>query len=366
MTLEHYVDIVLIHQRSQLSTEHNAVRSRMVFTGAVDILVEHHHSPLCVGVLFHSLLHDGLVGSTVVVVGVQNDEQGVAIGVIVIRTGSGSTLSGKTGIVVTDGGGQCIALKSGSIQETGILIFIFGIVDLIACGHQEVGVRVSGQCSFQRDVPVKSIVAGSQIAAHFILFAGNLSLTSADLGVSEQQSLEGVEILSGELDGIAPLTILEVLIVVGGVLFHTFCGNLGSVIGFAFFGGRNADAVSADVLGSLVLSAGKFHGILHVLGKSHANLGGFLGLGIPAEVQLGFIGANGDGHFLIIGFDGFPFGFPVGPCAGLCLLVHGSIVPVLGSCKYGHSGACQHCQSQKGTYQFLAFLHIHPLLSCSV
>lgn len=78
MALEDDVDLIGIVNRRKLRPQENAVGIGVVQAAAVDVLMHDDDTPFRIGMGFDGLFDEGLMVGGVVVVGVDDDEQGIA------------------------------------------------------------------------------------------------------------------------------------------------------------------------------------------------------------------------------------------------------------------------------------------------
>ncbi len=88
MSLKNHINIIFINNRCQLCTKNHTVRIRMISRRSVDILMESYHTPFCIRIICNGFSNHILMGSTIIVIGIQNNKQYIAIGIVIIRTGS--------------------------------------------------------------------------------------------------------------------------------------------------------------------------------------------------------------------------------------------------------------------------------------
>ena len=87
MALKDDVDLIGVKNRRELRAEQDAVRIGMVFAAAVNILVHDDDAPFRIRMGFDGLFDQGLMVGGVVVVGVDDDEQRAAVGIVVTVAG---------------------------------------------------------------------------------------------------------------------------------------------------------------------------------------------------------------------------------------------------------------------------------------
>src|SRR5699024_9605593 len=114
-----------------------------------------------------------MLGS-VIVVGVEDDEQAGTVGIVVVAASLGHAVVGLVGVVevivvvgvervmVADRGRNRQGSQGVRVEITGVLFLLglAGLVDLVAGGNDEVEVRILCGCDFQRAIPAKAVVAG--------------------------------------------------------------------------------------------------------------------------------------------------------------------------------------------------------------
>ena len=88
MPLKNYVNIIFVKNRRQLCTKYHTIGIRMTYSRSVDILMEGYHTPFCIWILCNGLANHVLMGCAIIIVGVQNNKQYIAIGIVIIRTGT--------------------------------------------------------------------------------------------------------------------------------------------------------------------------------------------------------------------------------------------------------------------------------------
>ena len=157
-------------------------------------------------------LPDGLlVLRHIVVVGVQHDEQAVAVGVVIVAAGLGGAVLrgvgvvevigvvGVQGVVVADGGGHRQGGQHVGAQIAGVLLLLglAGLVDLVTGGDDEAHIGILGQSGLQGPVPAEGVVAGGGVGRAGLggqsLAALGLARGGADLGIAHIQHLHGVK-----------------------------------------------------------------------------------------------------------------------------------------------------------------------------
>ena len=330
--LEHHVDVVLVKDGGQLGTEDHAVGVGVVQAGAVDILVDGDDAPGGIGVGGHGLGNGLLMLGHVVVVGVEHDEQAVAVGVVVVAAGLGLTVGGGVGvvevigvvgiqgIVVADGGGHGQAGQHVGGQVAGVLLLLglAGLVDLVAGGDDEVHIGVLLGGNLQGAVPAEGVVAGGGVGragiGHQGLAVLGLTLGRADLGIAHVQHLDRIKAAGAVLLHLGLHAVLLHSVVVGGVSLETGDGNVVGIIGHA------AGQAGVHRHGG----AGKGGQVVPV-GAEVYHRGGRLAvlrLAVPGKVELGLIRAGGQrdlgvvvGHTLPLADPGLPFGGAAGHAA---------------------------------------------------
>ena len=367
MALEHHVDVVLIEDGGQLGAEDHAVRVGVIQAGAVDILMDGDDPPGSVGIRGNGLLDGLLVLRHIVVVGVQHDEQAVAVGVIVIAAGLGGTVLrgvgvvevvhvvGIQGVVVADGGGHRQTGQHIGAEVAGVLLLLglTGLVDLVTGGDDEAHIRVLGQSGLQGPVPAEGVVPGGGVGRAGLggqgLAALGLALGGADLGIAHIQHLHGVEALGLVGLHLGLHTVLLHGVVVGGVGLQTGDGDVVVVIGHAVGQAGVHIAGGAGVGLQAVPVRAEVH---------HRGRGGAVVQAVPGEVQLCLVFAGGQGHLGVVRSDRVPLLCPGGP---LGAAAHGGAVVVVDSgSQGGDHGPDQQSAAHAADQKSLLDLHIDP------
>jgi len=354
MALEDDVDLIGIVNRRELRPQEDAVGIGVVQAAAVDVLMHDDDTPFRIGMGFDGLFDEGLMVGGVVVVGIDDDEQGIAISIIVAVAGLGRIrffgegiryvemilITAGQAVVVADA--RCFrqAAQGGGGQVAGILIFlelnligalVLGrFVDLVPWRYEEVDFRMLAQGFVQGLVPVISIVAGCDVASLFgTAFSRCLSSRCADLRVADIHEGEVVRVPRLDRLGSLPGPVDFDLIPVGLFGFQAF--------GRDFVGIILGPADDGTSLIRPLESLGPFH----VLVVGNADFG-FVRviLGIPAKIELCRIGTRCDRNLFVIGLDGIPVGLPLLPVRiigygrpGRDLRRQGRIVPMFRSGK---------------------------------
>ena len=83
VALEDNVDLVGVVDRRELRAQQDAVGVRVIEAAAVDVLVHDDNAPLRIRVGLDGLLDQGLMVGCIVVVGIDDDEEGIAVRVVV-------------------------------------------------------------------------------------------------------------------------------------------------------------------------------------------------------------------------------------------------------------------------------------------
>ena len=367
VALEHHVDVVLVEDGGQLGPEDHAVRVGVIQAGAVDVLVDGDDPPGGVGIRGNGLPDGLLMLRHIVIVGVQHDEQAVAVEVVIVAAGLGGAvlrgvgvvevvhIVGIQGVVVADGGGHRQRGQHVRAQIAGVLLLLglAGLVDLVAGGDDEAHIRVLGQGGLQGPVPAEGVVPGGGVGRAGLggqgLTALGLALGGTDLGIAHIQHLHGVE--APGLVGLH-LRLDAVLlhgVVVGGVGRQAGDSDVVVVIGHAAGEAGVHVAGGAGVGPQAVPIGAEVH---------HRSGGGAVVLAVPGEVQLRLVGAGGQGHLGVVGGDRVPLLGPGGP---LGAAAHGGTVVVVdGGGQGGDHSADQQCAAHAAHQKSLLDVHVNP------
>ena len=287
----------------------------------VDGVVEGDDFPGDVGIGRNGLLHKGLVLSCGAVVAVEHQKEHVVVGKPVVATGIGCPFFGFVGdvkvLAIGIAGGVVVANHRGHreiqkflmVEVAVVLFLIAGGVDLIASGEQEVyvGKVLIGRDNAQGLVPALDIAGGA---------------ACADLGVAGQGEGECAGVAGGKGVDFTLVLAVHQLIGVFAVRFEVGDGGLVGVLAFLIGwggGGRKRRGIGGH------LSAG------HVADFCHQYLAGYSVGGVPGEVALCLVCANGQAdvaELLHLRGDIFLFGQgeigeqEPGVGAGRAILVH--------------------------------------------
>ena len=360
VTLEHYVDLVGIVDRGELVAQDDAVGVGMVEAGAVDILVHYDDAPFRIRMSGDGFFNQGFVVSGIVVVGINMNEQSVAVSVVVamacgcrvgffregVRRVEVILIACRQAVMVADARSFGQAAQSRSGEIAGVLVFLYlqlgGIcivadfacrfVDLVAGGYEEVDFRVLRQCAVERLVPVIRIVSSCYIAVLLgIAFSRSLAGRCADLRVAYVHEREVIRIARLVLLSVLPFAVELYLVVIRFVRFKAVSRYFIRIV------------LNAADHRAVLAGAGEFFSVLHLFIVSDAhNCRIRFFLGIPAEVQFGKISAGSERYLFVIRLYLVPVGFPLCPVSvvrngrlGRYLRCQRSVVPVLCRCING-------------------------------
>ena len=382
MTLQDNINLIGIVNRRELRAHQDTIGIGVVEARAVDVLVHDDDTPFRIRMSFDGLLDEGFMVGCVVVVGVDDDEQGIAVRVIVAMAGLRRVglfreriwyvevvlISRRHAVMVADA--RCFrqAAEGFSREIAGVLRFLqmnlsgglvfCRLVNLVARGDEEVDFRMLGKGAVEGLIPVVSIVARCEVAVLFVAFRRGLTFRSTNLRVADVHEGAIIRIARLEGLGIFPLAVNLDLIVIRRIRFEVLDRSLVRVVlravdDRAFFG-----------------CAEERTGVRHICILGDADFGslGFI-LGIPAEVHLGGIFAGSNRDLLKVCLDVFPARFPLFPVliAGLRgndrFWRRRSIVPMLRSGKARRSDT--ECSKYIGgkTFFVLEKLHGHEVPS---
>lgn len=178
MALEDDVNLVSIINRRQLRAQEDAVRIGVIQARAVDVLMHDDDTPFRVRMSFDGFLDQRFMVGSVVVVGVDDDEEGIAVGVIVTVAGFRRVtffregvryvevvlVTGCHAVVVADAAGFGQIAQGCGRKVSGILDFLFvqldcrlvfrRLVDLVARRDEEVDFRMLREGAIKGLVPV--------------------------------------------------------------------------------------------------------------------------------------------------------------------------------------------------------------------
>jgi hypothetical protein len=177
-------------------------------------------------------------------------------------------------VVVTDGGDEGDLTQLVGSQERGPLTLVVGALDVVAGGHQQLGVRVGRGGHLQGVLPAGLVlqpVTGG-----------------ADLGVAEEQEVVvALEVL--RLEGVrrGPAALGADPVRVGRLLPQV--ADRGVPVEAGGGGVRRTDGVEAE-------GAGRELAVEDLGGRGELNLLRGIGGGVPAHDALGLVGADAEDH----------------------------------------------------------------------
>ena len=163
MSLKNNINIILIKNRCQLCTKNHTIGIGMILCCSINILMEGYHTPFCIWIGLNRFTNYILMSCTVIVIGIKNDKQYIAIGIIIVCSSICLSLIICTGctklairiikmitvvwilrIMVADGGGYWQRTKSCCSQISCIFPFTItiSIINLVTRRYHETYIMI--------------------------------------------------------------------------------------------------------------------------------------------------------------------------------------------------------------------------------